>query len=85
MVVVQMVVVVATVVAVEAATKAVQYNPGSLIRAPGVNNSPGFWLPDIPCEAAHLEPDHELGTTSYELRAMRYKCVMNITDCYPLL
>ena len=48
MVVVQMVVVVATVVAVEAATKAVQYNPGSLIRAPGVNNSPGFWLPDIP-------------------------------------
>ena len=47
MVVVQMVVVVATVVAVEAATKAVQYNPGSLIRAPGMNNLPEFWLPDL--------------------------------------
>lgn len=62
---VQMVVV--TVEAVEAATKAVQYNPGSLIRAPGVNNSTEFWLPDLTWCAAHLAPDHELWTTSYEL------------------
>ena len=33
--------------AVEAATKAVQSDPGTLIRAPGVNNSTEFQLPDL--------------------------------------